>query len=166
MAYTVRETFFRPPEVVRQTFTLPAPIHYTSQRLLARNRSRPVFVPIRAMQYLAVIDTQETLFVDSEDYRVQDGTGGRLILLSWQPQPQGSRDDLQAPVPYRRIWYQDGLFDLERRLIGEFSQALKVLEHRGISAQQPPQGARILFWPFLATGSNAPSPHVLPPQAN
>ncbi|CAK0764806.1 hypothetical protein CCP4SC76_4210002 [Gammaproteobacteria bacterium] len=117
---------------------------YTGQRLLARSRTGSVFVPIRAMQCLAIIDAQETLFVDSECYQIQGEIGGRLIFLSWQPQPQGPRDDLLAPVPYQRIGYRDGLADLERRLLGEFSRALTTLEQRYTSTRQPPEGARIL----------------------
>ena len=51
----VTETFFLPDAVGRQAWTLPADIYNLSRTLLGRSEFNCTFVPIRSMQYLAII---------------------------------------------------------------------------------------------------------------
>ena len=74
------ETFFRPEEVAREQVNLPAPLFNRCVLILNRSTTKNVFVPVRTMQYQAVIDTDEIIFVDNQGYAVQDGKGGRLII--------------------------------------------------------------------------------------
>jgi hypothetical protein len=143
-AYTVTEVFFRPPEVARLASALPADLHQAMQRLLGRSRTGCVFVPIRSMQYIGVIDRAEVVFVDSQAYAYQGEQGGRLILVAWQPRPAPERASLAEPVPCDVVFYESGLADVQRRLVGELARAVRDLEQRTRNAALPAQGARIL----------------------
>lgn len=124
--FRVQETFFRPDEPVgRETSTLPAEIHNGLQLLLASGGGPCVFLPLRPMQYQAVIDREEVIFVDaSGGYAHQDGIGGRLIRIAWQP-TAGARGSLCEPVPYHIVYYFPGLKDIHRRLLGEIRSPLR-----------------------------------------
>ena len=143
-AYNVTEVFFRPPEVARQSSAMPAELYNATQRLLGRSRTGCVFVPIRSMQYIGVIDRAEVVFVDSQAYAQQGEQGGRLILISWQPRPAPERASLAKPVPCDVVFYENGLPDVQRRLVGELARAVRDLEQRTRNAALPAQGARIL----------------------
>ena len=124
------ETFFRPAEVAREQLNLPAPLFNRCLLLLNRSITKNVFVPVRTMQYQAVIDDDEIIFVDNQGYAVQDGKGGRLIILAWQMPMHHSRDSLTEPVPIKVVYYIREGHDTHRRLIGEFAKALDLFEER------------------------------------
>ncbi len=67
-----RETFFRPDEVERQAWSITADVYNRCQLLLSRSETGCVFVPIRNMQYVAVIDAEEIIFVDSQRQLVSE----------------------------------------------------------------------------------------------
>jgi len=131
-----RETFFRPREVERRPSSLPASIYNPLQLLLARSETDCVFVPIRSMQYQAVVERQEVIFVDSQGYAQQDGEGGRLIRLAWQPTLAGPRDSLDRPVPFDLVLYFPDLKETQWRLLSEIQPALRQMLER-----QRPSGA-------------------------
>ena len=124
------ETFFRPKEVARERVNLPASLF--NRCLLLRNHSATgnVFVPVRSMQYQAIIDTDEVIFVDNQGYAVQNGKGGRLIILSWLVPAHRSRDSLSEPVPIEVVYYIREDHDTHRRLMGELPKALDRYEER------------------------------------
>lgn len=150
MSRITTETFFRPPERERRAVTLPAATLNAARLLLARSRGDCLFVPIRSMQYLAVVDREETVFVDSQAYAVHKGMGGRLILIAWRLRPMGQSPSLSEPVPCDLIFYRAGLDDTQRRLVGEYGRALQLLGERGSEGAPPHQGARILPFPGAA----------------
>lgn len=144
-AYNVTEVFFRPPETLRKACALPAELYNAAQRMLGRSRTGCVFVPIRSMQYLGVIDRAEVVFVDSQAYAYQGEQGGRLILVAWQTRPGGpARASLTQPVACDVVFYEPELAEVQRRLVGEFGRALQELERRTRDTELPAQGARIL----------------------
>lgn len=115
-------SFTRGPEIGRETRTLPAD-HYRLIRLLFhRNERDSLFVPIRSMQYLGIIDREEVVFVD--------GLGARAIELAWREFQTGERNDLLAPVGYTCIHYRSGGGEIMPRLQNEFFKALKLLQQR------------------------------------
>jgi hypothetical protein len=131
--FYVRETFFRPDEYARDDSALPAAIIDGLRRLLTRHERANLFLPIRSMQYQAIIERDEIVFVDGQGgYAHQDGIGGRLITLAWQPQPTGERTALDGPVPCRIIYYFPDLKETHRRLVGEVR---KVLDQEARRAQ-------------------------------
>ncbi len=118
----VEETFYRRAEAGRETRQLPAAVYNLAHILLTRAPLGCLFVPIRTMQYLAVLDREEFIFVDRE--------GGRLIELAWREFQPAARTSLDAPVAYRAVYYAPQAPALMTRLQGEFARALRDLEAR------------------------------------
>ncbi|BBP05836.1 hypothetical protein TPL01_07430 [Sulfuriferula plumbiphila] len=130
----MQESFYRPDsELLRTTRTLPAAIYNLAHTLLAQSQTGCVFVPIRTMQYMAVLDKAEFIFVDRE----RPG----LIELAWQSFHPGSRIALEDPVPFDLVYYDKRAAHTMQRLVAEFYKALMLLSERRI-ADAPP--AKIL----------------------
>ena len=141
-----RETFFRPgTSVAREPSALPADVFNGLQLLLSRGGGESVFLPIRSMQYLAVIAREEVLFVDAQGgYAHQDGVGGRIIRIAWRPAP--GRESLSAPVPCEIVYYFKDLTEVQRRLISDIRPSLKlVLDRQRERAMQPVEGRVLPF---------------------
>jgi hypothetical protein len=118
----VEETFYRRDEVAREPRALPAATYNLAHVLLARATSGCLFVPIRSMQYLAVLDNEEFIFVDRE--------GGRMIEIAWQHFRPRERTALDEPVAYEAVYYSASGAQIMARLQSEFHKALVQLEHR------------------------------------
>ena len=118
----VDETFCRRDEVAREPRTLPAATYNLAHVLLARAEGGCLFVPIRSMQFLAVLDNEEFIFVDRE--------GGCMIELAWQHFRPGERAALDVPVAYEGVYYSAAAPQVMPRLQGEFHKALVQLAHR------------------------------------
>lgn len=129
----VEETFYRPPAVAQEPRTLPAETYNLSRLLLARARHPCAFVPIRAMQFLAVIDAEEIIFVDRE--------GRRMIDIAWRDFRPQTRTALTDPVPYRAVYYTGTARQTMQRLQGEFRRALAVCAGR---VEAAPTAARVI----------------------
>jgi hypothetical protein len=128
----VEETFYRPTELAREARTLPAETYNLAHMLLRRAARGCVFVPIRSMQYLAVLDREEFIFVDRE--------GRRTIEIAWQCFHPGGRAALDAPVSYAAVYYATHAPETMRRLQGDFLRALHELDGRALLRA----GARII----------------------
>lgn len=116
------ETFERGPEQARSAAALPAATYNLSRILLAQSAKACVFVPMRGMQYMAVVDAEEIIFVDSQ-YK-------RWVEVAWR----GFRPDLRAAldeaVSYQAVFYTPNGADTQRRIQGEFHAALALLASR------------------------------------
>lgn len=110
-------TFYRPTEVLRETRMLPAASYNLTRILLRQTRDEAVFVPIRSMLYLAVVDDQEIIFLDGAASR-------RQILLAWQNFCPGQRNSLEEPVAYEAAYYSEEAPAIMPRLLAEFPKAL------------------------------------------
>ncbi len=127
-----RETFERGPALARLASALPAATYNLTRILLAASATGNVFVPIRAMQYMAVVDPEEIIFVDSQ-YK-------RWVEIAWRGfQPQ-ARAGLDEPVAYQAVFHTENGADTQRRLQGEFHAALMLLSTR----RRPDSPARVL----------------------
>ena len=131
----VEETFYRRDEVAREPRTLPATTYNLAHVLLAHAAGGCLFVPVRGMQYLAVLDNEECIFVDRE--------GGRLIEIAWRHFRPGERAALAAPVAYEAVYYSAKAPRVMPRLQGEFHKALVQLQGRAPT----PAPARIFKLP-------------------
>ena len=120
--------FERSDEIRRETHTLPAATYNRLTVLFARGAREPLFVPIRAMQYLAIVDREEVVFVD--------GAGPRVIEIAWQGFHRQERAGLQDPVEYQQVFYEPAGIAISRRLPGEFLKALREMESKQ-SAKTP-----------------------------
>jgi len=147
MASIVTETFFLPAEVARQDWSAPAEIYNLYRSLLSRSTTGNVFVPIRSMQFLAVMDRDEIVFVDSQSYAVSGTEGGRVILIAWQFSRAHERNALNEPVPCEVVFYHRRDTDTQLRLVLDFRNALVSLDRRYRDTGLPADGARILNLP-------------------
>jgi hypothetical protein len=117
-----QESFERGQPLMRTAATLPAETYNLTRTQLAASVTGCVFVPIRSMQYLAVIDQEEIIFVD--------GQIKRWVALAWQGFKSRERSALDQPVAYEAVYYTEDGPDTQRRLLGEFHTALMLLSSR------------------------------------
>ncbi len=129
------ETFERGTELVRTPASLPAATYNLTRILLAASRTGCVFVPMRGMQYMAVVDAEEVIFVDSQ-YK-------RWVEVAWRGFKPQARAALDEAVAYQAVYYTSQGADTQRRLQGEFHVALTLLASR--RPQQAP--AHVLSLP-------------------
>jgi len=147
VGFRTSETFFRPPALGCSATALPASLVNTCRVLLNRSETRCVFVPIRSMQFQAVIEKDEIIFIDSQGgYAVQDGEGGRLITVAWRF-PGDTRDSLSAPVPVEVAFYRADGEEIQRRLIGEFYNAVQQFKQR-LDDRRPATDSQARIVPF------------------
>lgn len=90
--------------------------------LQARSPRGVAFVPIRGMQFLAILDAEEFIFVDSQ-YK-------QWAVLAWQGFRPQSRSSLDEPVPYEAVFYRTDAQALQRQLQSEFFRAMQALAGR------------------------------------
>lgn len=119
----VRESFYRPDAVLgREPWALAAAVYNRTYLLLRRSGEDCLFVPIRSMQYLAVVDAEEVIFVD--------GNRRPNIELAWQGFRPQARQGLDQPVPFEVVYYEAKGPETMQRLVGEFARAVQQLADR------------------------------------
>jgi hypothetical protein len=129
--YAMEERFYREQEIARLPDFLPAATYNLAHTLLAR-AGLCLFVPIRSLQYMAVLDAEEFIFVDSQNKA--------WVELAWQRFRPQARSALDERVPFEVVHYAPQAAETMKRLPGEFHQALRVLAER----ERPQQAARVL----------------------
>jgi len=129
--YAMEERFYREQEIARQPDFLPAATYNLAHTLLAR-AGLCLFVPIRSLQYMAVLDAEEFIFVDSQNKA--------WVELAWQHFRPQARSALDERVPFEVVHYAPQAVETMKRLPGEFHKALRVLAERDL----PQQDARVL----------------------
>lgn len=117
----MEERFYREEAIARLPAALPA-ITYNLAHTLRIHAGKCLFVPIRSMQYMAVLDTEEFIFVDS-----QNRAWVELAWQSFRPQARAALDD---PVPFEVVHYLPQAAETMQRLPGEFLKALRLLDQR------------------------------------
>lgn len=130
-----KEIFYRTREIRRERRSLAAVVYNRSKTLLYRSGEKALFVPIRSMQYLAVIDPEEILFLDGAVSRSS-------IVLAWQNFRASDRSALDQPVVYEAVYYNPASLDIMPRIQSEFPRALKQMDDKARSA--PATAARII----------------------
>lgn len=116
-------TCYRDKEIASELRSLPAATYNLAHTLLVRSPSGVLFVPIRAMQYLAILDVEEFIFLDSERKCWVD--------IAWQNFRPQARTSLDDPVPYRAVYYRPDSAQLMARLQAELPRALNELAAKG-----------------------------------
>ncbi len=141
----MQETFLRPDDQDDTSWRVPAALYNRIRLLFRASESGCLFVPIRSMQYLAVIDAEEIIFVDGMGgYIVQNGQGGRVIELTWRDFRPQARQTLADPVSCEVVFYGLRAKEVMTQLIPAFSEALAPMEQRYRNARPPARGARII----------------------
>ncbi len=125
-------TCYRDTELLREPRQLPAQVYNLAHTILAHSETGSVFVPIRSMQYLCIIDAEEWVFIDAERKN--------LIGIAWQKFHPQARQSLDDPVPYEAVYYQADAADVMRRLLVEFPRALQQLGAK----EKPDPPAKVL----------------------
>jgi hypothetical protein len=139
------QSFFTPDEYSCLSETLLSKTYNLAHILLNRSQSTHLFIPIRSMQYLAIIEKNMIWFVDSLTYAVRDNEGGRLITVSWQPiLSVHQRNDLNEHVPCHVIFYGGDRNEVHKRLRSEFYVAMGLIDQRYRKTSLPGGGAKIL----------------------
>jgi hypothetical protein len=111
-------TVYREQALASEARGLPATVYNLTRTLLARSPGA-LFVPIRSMQFLAIVDAEEVVFVDH--------LHKSLAVLAWRRfQPQ-ARAGLDEPVAYEAVYYRTDAARIMQRLQGEFARALTPL---------------------------------------
>lgn len=111
-------TCYRDIEIKRESRQLPATTYNLALTLLARS-SGNLFIPIRAMQYLAILDKEELIFLDGERKC--------WIDIAWRNFHPQSRVSLDDPVEYEAFYYSVGAENIMSRLQAELPRALQEL---------------------------------------
>lgn len=125
-------TCYRDQELQREPRHLPAATYNLAHTLLARSRAGVVFVPIRPMQFLAILDQEEIVFIDAQRRS--------LIDIAWQHFRPQQRSSLDEAVAYEAVYYHPAAADTMQRLQSEFARALQVLSGK----DRPGEPGRIL----------------------
>ena len=112
-------TCYRDQEVSHESRYLPASTYNLAITLLTRSATRELFVPIRAMQYLAILDVEEFVFLDGERKC--------WIDIAWRNFRSQARTSLDQPVEYDVVYYHHGQAAIMARLQTEFPRALQTL---------------------------------------
>jgi len=129
--YAMEERFYREQEIARLPDFLPAATYNLAHTLLAR-AGKCLFVPIRSLQYMAVLDAEEFIFVDSQNKA--------WVELAWQHFRPQARSALNERVPFEVVHYAPQAAETMKRLPHEFLQALQMLAGRDL----PQQDANVL----------------------
>jgi len=121
-------TCYRDPEIARESRALAATTYNLAQTLLSRADLGNVFVPIRSMQYLAIIDAEEIIFIDSA-HKEQ-------VEIAWQNFRPQLRTALDQPVSYEVVYYHAKAPKTMVRLQQEFPLALQILSRKDAPTQK------------------------------
>ena len=115
-------TLYREDPILRETRHLPADVYNLAHLLLAHSDRPCVFVPIRSMQYLAVIDQEEIVFVDREL--------PSQVQIAWQAFHRQERNALDERIEFETAYYTQESLQLMARLMSEFPRAMQIMAGR------------------------------------
>ncbi|PTQ75076.1 hypothetical protein C8R26_12532 [Nitrosomonas oligotropha] len=128
-------TCYRDLEINQEARNLPASTYNLAITLLSRCPTRHLFVPIRSMQYMAIVDHEEFVFIDGERKCWVD--------IAWRNFKRQARDALDQPVAYEAVYYRENTAAVMKRLQSEFPAALQMLVNKTV-LEGP---ARIIHFP-------------------
>jgi hypothetical protein len=109
-------SLYRDDAVSSESRTLRAQTYNMGHILLAKNPDGVVFLPIRSMQFLAILDDEEWVFVDGEKKH--------LIEVAWQKFRPQSRAAIDDAVPFEAMFYTEESPELMSRLESAMHEAL------------------------------------------
>ncbi len=125
------QSFFTPDEFSCQQSRLLSQTYNLAHVLLNRSQSSHLFVPVRSLQYLAIIERNVFWFVDSLAYAVRGDEGGRLIRVSWHPViSPNEREGLTQNMDCRVIFYGEDMSEIQKRLNSELYQSMLQIDQR------------------------------------
>jgi len=130
-------TCYRDVAISREHRQLPASTYNLALTQLARSPTGNLFIPIRSMQYLAILDNEELVFLDGERKC--------WIDIAWRKFKPQARVSLEDPVQYEAVYYRPDVELLMSRLQAELPRALQEL----VKKSRLDGPARVLKFPAL-----------------
>lgn len=112
------DTFYRGEVVASRRELLPANTYNTLKLLLDLSDRDCVFVPIRPIQYMAVIDKEEVIFIDAMSSQCS-------VEFSWREFRPQRRTGLADPVHYKLVYYNNKMLEHMRRAQLEFATSVQ-----------------------------------------
>lgn len=112
-------TCYRDHELAHEPHQLPAATYNLAHTLLERSTGGNLFIPIRSMQYLAIMDAEELVFLD--------GARKCWVDIAWRKFHPQARSALDEPVEYTAVYYTENADRLMPRLQVELAHALQEL---------------------------------------
>ena len=106
----------------RESRQLPAATYNLAHTLLARSKTGNLFIPIRSMQYLAILDIEELIFLD--------GPRKCWVDIAWRNFHPQLRNSLEEPVSYDAVYYTTEAAQIMSRLQRELFLALQKLSEK------------------------------------
>ena len=94
----------------------------------------------------AIIDAHQTIFFDNFGYAVENGHGGRLIVLAWKTALHAPRDSLSEPVPIEVVYYGPERHEKHNHLMSEFPKTLEA--HAARLREGPEENRTATVLPF------------------
>lgn len=128
MGMMTRERFYRPPEVFREPYRLPAVVYNIGRLLVVRTDSGRLYVPIASMRYLAVLDDNEWLFVER--------AGRHTIEAAWQEFQPRERTGLHDPVACQKVLYVNKSPRFMQRLQDEFFNVIQAIVQKSRAGRE------------------------------
>ena len=110
---------------------LPASTYNVMRTLFHQCGKSCIFVPIRSMQYQAIIDDNEVSFVYIHRRSA--------IEFSWRSFKPQIRESLEDPVAYEFVYYDLQAIETMQRIQVEFHKFAHQLNHRAHERQQNTQ---------------------------
>lgn len=139
------QSFFTPDEFSRKTSLILSASYNLAHVLLNRSQTSHLFIPIRPLQYLAIIEKDAFWFVDSLAYAVRGDEGGRLIRVSWHPLVAPSeREGLTQNMDCEVVFYGGNMSEIQMRLSSEFYKSMQQIDQRHRDALPPTPKVNIL----------------------
>jgi len=139
------ETFIRPVELSRESLRLGSSIFNAYRLLISRDTGGFVFLPLRNIQFQAIVSPDEILFVDSfGPYHSDIKTGGRCISFAWQFTDIRQRNSITHPADYEFVRYCEHSDVDNNRLVTELSLALEYHRQNQLSLEQQNRKANII----------------------
>jgi hypothetical protein len=119
----IRETFRRSGEIRREKRMLAAATYNLAKILQCGSLDGVLFMPLRPMLFLAIMDHEEVIFIDGAASR-------STIQLAWQNFQPGQRIRLAEPIPFEVAFYTPESLPIMQRLQSEFHRALVVSKEK------------------------------------
>jgi hypothetical protein len=135
------EIFHRGEVLGHQSKFMLAPTYNAMHTLFQGCGKSCLFVPIRSMQYMAVIDTEEIIFVDSQRKA--------YVEFTWKKFHPQSRTTLTDPVPYQFVYYNSQALETMQRMQGEFTRFIhQMMDRKQAKWLKKPEHKTIVPFPI------------------
>ncbi|MEE9302717.1 MAG: hypothetical protein V3U84_02925 [Thiotrichaceae bacterium] len=136
------EIFSKGNELGVEQRLLPASSYNVMRTLFHQCGQSCIFVPIRSMQYQAIVDETEIIFVYAHKRA--------SVEFAWRHFKPQLRQSLDEPVPYEFVYYDQQALETMQRMQGEFHKFAHQLydrKHEKQTSNEPDHSTVTTFRP-------------------